>query len=107
MAKFFVSSEDVFDTEIKIQGSDVNHIKNVLRLPVGKEITISDRQGREFECIIKEINVETVTAQIKNVKENDIVEISFGEKKLKIKVLSVREVIRKNDASELYEVLPE
>ena len=71
MAKFFVSSEDVFDTEIKIQGSDVNHIKNVLRLPVGKEITISDRQGREFECIIKEINVETVTAQIKNVKEND------------------------------------
>lgn len=42
-----------------------------------------------------------------DVKENDIVEISFGEKKLKIKVLSVREVIRKNDASELYEVLPE
>ena len=42
-----------------------------------------------------------------DVKENDIVEISFGEKKLKIKVLDVREVVRKNDASELYEVLPE
>ena len=41
------------------------------------------------------------------VKENDIVEITFGEKKLKIKVLSVKEVVRKNDASELYEVLPE
>ena len=42
-----------------------------------------------------------------DVKENDIVEITFGEKKLKIKVLSVKEVVRKNDASELYEVLPE
>ena len=42
-----------------------------------------------------------------DVKENDIVEITFGEKRLKIKVLSVKEVVRKNDASELYEVLPE
>lgn len=42
-----------------------------------------------------------------DVKEGDVVEIAFGEKRLKIKVLDVREVIRKNDASELYEVLPE
>ena len=42
-----------------------------------------------------------------DVKEGDVVEITFGEKRLKIKVLDVKEVIRKNDASELYEVLPE
>ena len=42
-----------------------------------------------------------------DVKEGDVVVISFGEKRLKIKVLDVREVVRKNDASELYEVLPE
>lgn len=42
-----------------------------------------------------------------DVKEGDIVEITFGEKKLKIKVLDVREIVRKNDASLLYEVLPE
>lgn len=42
-----------------------------------------------------------------DVKEGDIVEITFGERKLKIKVLSVKDVVRKNDASELYEVLPE
>lgn len=40
-----------------------------------------------------------------DVKEGDIVEITFGEKKLKIRVLSVKEVVRKNDASELYEVV--
>ena len=42
-----------------------------------------------------------------DVKEGDVVEITFGEKRLKIKVLDVREVVRKNDVSELYEVLPE
>ena len=42
-----------------------------------------------------------------DVREGDVVEISFGERKLKIKVLSVKETVRKNDASELYEVLPE
>ena len=34
-----------------------------------------------------------------DVKEGDIVEITFGSKRLKIRVLDVREVIRKNDAS--------
>ena len=42
-----------------------------------------------------------------DVKEGDIVEIVFGEKRLKIKVLDVKEVVRKNDASLLYEVMPE
>ena len=42
-----------------------------------------------------------------DVKEGDVVEVTFGSRKLKIRVLDVREVIRKNDASELYEVLPE
>ena len=66
MAKFFVNPEDVSEDAIYIKGSDVNHIKNVLRLPIGKEILINDRQGHDYECIIKEINAEMVTAQIIN-----------------------------------------
>ena len=66
MAKFFVNPEDVTEDYILIKGSDVNHIKNVLRLPIGKEILINDRQGHDYECIIKEINAEMVTAQIIN-----------------------------------------
>ena len=42
-----------------------------------------------------------------DVIEGDIVEVVFGERRLKIRVLDVKEVIRKNDASLLYEVLPE
>ena len=66
MAKFFVNPENVSGDSILIQGVDVNHIKNVLRLPIGKEILINDRQGNDYECIIKEISAEVVTAQIIN-----------------------------------------
>lgn len=53
-----------------------------------------------------EVNGRVVKASY-DVKVGDVVLITFGEKKLKIKVLDVKDVIRKNDASELYEVLPE
>ncbi len=66
MAKFFVNPENILDDVVIIKGSDVNHIKNVLRLNVGKKILISDRQGQEYECIIKEIDVDLITAQILN-----------------------------------------
>ena len=52
------------------------------------------------------VNGRTVKASY-DVKEGDIIEIAFGEKKLKVRVLDVREVVRKNDASELYEVVSE
>ena len=42
-----------------------------------------------------------------DVKVGDIIEISFGEKKLKIRVTDVKDVTRKNDAQTLYEVMPE
>ncbi|MBE6538990.1 MAG: RNA-binding S4 domain-containing protein [Ruminococcaceae bacterium] len=40
-----------------------------------------------------------------DVKENDIIEITFGQKTLKVKVLDVREHALKADAAQLYEVI--
>ena len=42
-----------------------------------------------------------------DVRVGDVIEITFGERKLKIKVTDVKDVIRKDDASTLYEVMPE
>lgn len=39
------------------------------------------------------------------VKENDIVEIVFGQKTLKFRVVDVREFVKKDDASEMYEII--
>ncbi len=40
-----------------------------------------------------------------DVKENDIIEISFGERSLKVRVLDIKEHTAKADAASLYEVI--
>ena len=40
-----------------------------------------------------------------DVKENDIIEITFGERTLKVRVLNVKEHVMKADAASLYEVI--
>ena len=40
-----------------------------------------------------------------DVKENDVLEISFGERRLRVRVLDVKEHTLKADAASLYEVL--
>lgn len=40
-----------------------------------------------------------------NVKEGDIVEVSFGKRTLKLRVLCVKDNVGKNDASSLYEII--
>lgn len=39
------------------------------------------------------------------VKEGDILEISFGTNPLKVEVLSVKETVKKDEAKEMYKVL--
>ncbi len=40
-----------------------------------------------------------------DVKENDVIEISFGERTLKVRVLDIKEHTLKADAASLYEVI--
>ncbi|MBR7184362.1 MAG: RNA-binding S4 domain-containing protein [Clostridia bacterium] len=40
-----------------------------------------------------------------DVKENDIIEITFGERTMRLRVLDVREHVAKADAAALYEIL--
>ena len=40
-----------------------------------------------------------------DVKVNDVIEIQYGDRLLKIRVLDVRDNVQKADSSQLYEVL--
>ena len=42
-----------------------------------------------------------------DVKKDDVVEIVFGDKTLRFKVLLVKEQVRKEDADSLYEIISE
>ena len=53
---FFVEPGQVHmeEKQIVITGSDVNHMRNVLRMKPGEEISVSDESGREYTCTLKE-----------------------------------------------------
>ena len=40
-----------------------------------------------------------------DVKEGDVITIQFGNKEVKVKVLSVQETVRKEEAKEMFEYL--
>lgn len=69
MHHFFVTPEkvDIEAAKIYITGSDVNHIKNVLRMKNGEELLISDGNGKDYMCEIEEFNEQgEVVAVIKD-----------------------------------------
>lgn len=67
MPKFFVKSSNIVDDKIIIDDQNVNHIKNVLRLQVGDEIIINDRQGHDYKCIINAIEGSQIITHIDSV----------------------------------------
>lgn len=50
------------------------------------------------------VNGKVVKASY-DVKENDIIEITLGERVIKVKVTAIAEHVLKNDASSLYTVI--
>jgi ribosomal 50S subunit-recycling heat shock protein len=50
------------------------------------------------------VNEKPVKASY-NVKEGDIIEILFGSRIVKVKVLKIQETVKKDEASELFEYL--
>lgn len=71
MYRFFVKQEqiDMKEKKIHITGSDVNHIKNVLRMRQGETILISAGDNLEYTCLVSEMEAEEVIADISYVQE--------------------------------------
>ena len=64
MYHFFTETEMFTESEVTIVGSDVNHIKNVLRMKPGEKVLISDGKGLNYFCELTEIGAEEVKAAI-------------------------------------------
>jgi 16S rRNA (uracil1498-N3)-methyltransferase len=59
----FIVSEPITENgSMTIVGADVHHIRNVLRLKTGDEITVSSGSGGRFVCEITQIEKDHVTA---------------------------------------------
>lgn len=64
MHRFFVDDIQELNSGVMITGSDVNHIKSVLRLRPGDEIQVSDGSSKDYICTIVSIEDDLVQADI-------------------------------------------
>ena len=73
MYQFFVEPGQIQDRKITITGSDVNHIRNVLRMKPGEEIAVSDGiDGREYHCGIEAFTEHEVICSLRFIKEDAV-----------------------------------
>lgn len=69
MYRFYISQNQIQESEIAILGGDVNHIRNVLRLEVGDWVVACDGQGKDYVSRIGTIEREKVILQVQKVQE--------------------------------------
>lgn len=73
MYHFFVEPTQISDRSVIITGDDVNHIRNVIRLKPGDEISISNGiDGRDYRCGIEEITDTGVVCTLRFIKEDGV-----------------------------------
>jgi len=72
MYQFFVDESQIQGKSVIIEGSDVNHIKNVLRMHIGEELNVvTESSDKEFRCAIKEFGQDEIVCDLLFVKENN------------------------------------
>lgn len=71
MHRFYVNDDQIHENKITLTGSDVNHIKNVLRMRPGERIIICNGQGKDCYCIIDKVSDGEVVANISSIKDTD------------------------------------
>lgn len=73
MYQFFVEPCQIQDKRVVITGSDVNHIKNVLRMKPGEEIAVSNGvDGKEYRCGIEVLEEDQIVCSLRFVKEDGL-----------------------------------
>lgn len=73
MYQFFVEPSQIQGNRIVITGSDVNHIKNVLRMKVGDEIAVSNgMDGKEYRCGIETFTEDEIVCGLRFIKEDGV-----------------------------------
>ena len=71
MHHFFVTPDQVQKETILIEGQDVNHMKNVLRMKIGEQVEISDGNNKKYLCEVESYEEEGAVLHIIEEMEAD------------------------------------
>ena len=71
MQHFFVSPKQVKEEKIYVEGGDVNHMKNVLRMKTGEELTVNDGEGSQYLCAVESYEADMAVLKILEKKQDE------------------------------------
>jgi 16S rRNA (uracil1498-N3)-methyltransferase len=86
MARFYVPQPHVEKGMLRVEGTEVRHIRKVLRLKAGDPITIFDGSAKEYEGSIVELGPSFVLIQVQNAyssQRDSPLEITLAQSLLK------------------------
>lgn len=73
MHQFFVEPSQIQGNKIIITGSDVSHIKNVLRMKIGEEISVrTGGDEKEYRCEIASLADTEICCKLRFIKEEGV-----------------------------------
>ena len=71
MHRFFIQHSQIQGSRLYVEGPDVNHIKNVLRMKRGDQVMVSDGEGMQYLCALESFTDGLVWFEIVDTwKEN-------------------------------------
>jgi 16S rRNA (uracil1498-N3)-methyltransferase len=86
MPRFYIADPRIEQELLKVKGSEVRHIRRVLRLKVGDRLILFDGSAKEYEGIIVEESPSSVVMKVENIsspaKESPL-EITLAQSLLK------------------------
>jgi 16S rRNA (uracil1498-N3)-methyltransferase len=91
--RFFISQKFTGD-KVEISGSDVRHIKNVLRLEKGDEIEVCDAEGKLAKVIIESVETSKVKGIIKTISKSFLEKVEVALFQALTKTAKIDLVIR-------------
>ena len=76
MHHFFVTPQQISGDKIRIEGGDVNHMKNVLRMKLHEKAEISDGESRTYLCEVEAYEEDVAVLHILEEMEADTEPVS-------------------------------
>ena len=70
MYRFYIDQGNIYDRNIHITGTDVNHIKNVLRLEKGDWVIACDGMGVDYISRIEDMDSACIKLEICKIQES-------------------------------------
>ena len=71
MQQFFAEPSWIRENKIFMQGSDVNHIRNVLRMKPGEDVRVNDGRGKTYLCCISSYEEQAAVLDILKELDSD------------------------------------